>query len=75
MKLSGGDQDDITLRLASFNPLLHTDDIGHMPLNVTFENEQFHLLLQFFKLFINVNISVFWIVEIVCLMIVKQTTF
>ena len=39
------------------------------------QNEQFHLLVQYFQLFININLSVFQIFEIVCLMIVKQTTF
>ena len=48
------------------NPLLHRDDIWHLPLNMTFENiavkgeiaqnKQFHLLLQYFQLFININL-------------------
>ena len=53
----------------SFNPLLHTDDIWHLPLNLSFkniaikgkiaQNEQFHLLSQYFQLFMNINLSVF----------------
>ena len=50
------------------NPLLHTDDIWRLLLQTTFENiaikgeiarnEQFHLLLQYFQLFINIIYSI-----------------
>ena len=68
--------------LLCVNPLIHTDDIWHLPLNISFknisikgdiaQNEQFHILLQYFQLFININLSVFEIFEIGPLMIVKS---
>ena len=59
----------VDARFHVLNPLRHTDDIRRLLLQTTFENiaiegeiaqnEQFHLLFQYFQLFINIILSFF----------------